>query len=90
MDYNTPEKIVGLALNVHRGPGPGMPEHAYEHCFAGELAEDGMPYERQAPMPLNRHASRRCQPRYRVDLVINGKLIVELKGNRLEDAGSVR
>lgn len=79
MDFQSPEKVVGLAVNVHRGPGPAMLEYSYEHCFAGELREDGITYERQSPMPMSSRR-RPPTPNYRVDLLINGKIIVELKG----------
>jgi len=79
MDFKSPEKVVGLAVNVHRGSGPAMLEYTYEHCFAGELRGDGITYEQQAPMPTS--TKRRLPfPNYRVDLLINGKIIVELKG----------
>lgn len=74
-----PEKVVGLALNVNRGPGPAMLEAAYEHCFAGELEQDGTFYQKQLPMPV-RPRNRNSRPQYRADLLINGKVIVELKG----------
>lgn len=85
MEFNSPEKVVGLALNVHRGPGPGMLEHTYEYCFAGELAVDGISYKQQARMP--RSSRKRTQrTHYRVDLLINGKVVVELKGSGCADA----
>jgi GxxExxY protein len=86
MDFNSPEKIVGLALNVHRGSGPGMLEHYYEQCFAGELTEDNMSHQVGATMPRSPR-SRMVQPRYRVDLLINGRVIVELKGDGIADPG---
>lgn len=80
MEFNSPEKVVGLALNVHRGSGPGMLEHTYEYCFAGELAVDGISYKQQAGMPRSSR-NRAQRTNYRVDLLINGKVVVELKGN---------
>lgn len=79
MDFEFQERIVGLAVNVHRGCGLGMIEHAYEHCFSGELTEDGMEHECKAGMPagVRRRPER---PHYRVDLLIKGKMIVEFKG----------
>lgn len=74
------EKIVGLVLNVHRDAGLGMPEAAYGQSFAGELADDGLPFKQQVQMPTSSKQGAQIKQNYRVDLVINGKMIVELKG----------
>lgn len=73
------EKTVGLVLNVHRDPGLGMPESVYEQSFAGELAADGLPFQQQVQMPVGPKPEQ-IKPNYRIDLVINGKMVVELKG----------
>ena len=74
------DKPVGLVLNVNCDPRNGMLESAYGAGFAGELEEDGFEFERDATMPTCRKG-RKVKPHYCVDLLINGKMIVELKGD---------
>lgn len=73
------EKTVGLVLNVHRDPRVGMLESLYGHSFAQELAEDGLTYKQQAKMPIAAKPEK-IRQNYQIDLLINGKMIVELKG----------
>ena len=44
------ERIIGLAIEVHRCSGPGLLESAYEQCLCFELAQAGIPHLRQAPL----------------------------------------
>lgn len=74
------EKIVGLVLNVHRDAQPGMLEFAYGHSFAGELSDDALPFQENVKMPMSSKPGAAIKQNYRVDLLINGKMIVELKG----------
>ena len=78
------EQIIGAALAVHREIGPGMLESAYEACLAFELAERGISFERQKPLPLvYRGVNLECG--YRVDLLIEQLVVVEVKAiERLE------
>ncbi len=72
------EKVIGAAIAVHRALGPGLLESAYEACLALELAECGLSVERQKPLPLvYRGVTMDCA--YRLDFVVNGEVIVELK-----------
>lgn len=73
------QKTVALVLNVHRDRGLRMLESLYEHSFASELAEDDIAHQQQAKMPMGKRA-RKVKPDYRADLLINGKMVVELKG----------
>lgn len=41
------EQVIGLAIDVHRLTGPGMLESVYEGCLCHELAQAGIPFERQ-------------------------------------------
>jgi len=45
--------VIGAAIEVHRALGPGLLESAYETCLCYELSCLGVPFERQAPMPVN-------------------------------------
>ena len=72
------EKIIGAAITVHRALGPGLLESPYEACLAFELVERGLIVERQKPLPLvYRDVVVDCS--YRLDLVVNSEVIVEVK-----------
>ena len=46
------EKVIGLAIEVHRLTGPGMLESVYEGCLCHELAQAGIGFERQVRIPV--------------------------------------
>ena len=71
-------KIIGAAINVHRELGPGLLESAYEICLAYELAEMGLFVERQRPLPVL-YKRVRLDCGYRLDLLVEKKVVVELK-----------
>ncbi len=72
------EAIIGAAINVHRALGPGLLESAYEACLAYDLTEAGWAVEKQKALPLiYRGLSMDCG--YRLDLLVDGKVIVEVK-----------
>lgn len=73
----TPQ-IIGAAIKVHRRLGPGLLESAYEACLAYELEQLGFRTERQKAVPLV-YNSVRLECGFRADLVINGKVVVEIK-----------
>jgi GxxExxY protein len=70
--------VIGCAIKVHKALGPGLLESAYEACLAYELAKAGVPFARQVPL-LVRYDGVEIDCAYRLDLVIDGTLIVELK-----------
>ena len=78
------EIIIGAAMAVHRELGPGLLESAYEACLAYELPDRGLSVERQKALPVKyRGVNVDCG--YRIDLLVEGKVIVELKAvKRLE------
>ena len=70
--------ILGGALAVHKALGPGLLESAYEACLAFELSERGLKVERQKALPVRyREVDLDCG--YRIDLLLDGKVIVEVK-----------
>jgi len=72
------EKIIGAAMDVHSALGPGLLESAYEACLVFELIERGLSVERQKPLPLvYRGITLDCA--YRMDIVVNDDVIVEVK-----------
>jgi GxxExxY protein len=71
-------KIIGAAIEVHKHLGPGLLESAYEECLCCEMALRGIKFERQLPLPLNyKGVDLDCG--YRLDLLVEDKVIVELK-----------
>ena len=74
----TTEQIIGAAIVVHKELGPGLLESAYEACLAFEMTRRGLGVERQKPVPLVYHdVTIDCA--YRLDLLVNGEVIVEVK-----------
>jgi len=72
------ERVIGLAIDVHRHLGPGLLESAYEECLCFELAQAGMAHRRQVPLPIV-YKDIHLDCGYRMDLVIKDELIVEIK-----------
>lgn len=72
------EKIIGCAINVHKALGPGLLESAYEECLCYELMQSGLEVERQKPIPLI-YKEVKLDCGYRLDLLVNKEVIVELK-----------
>jgi GxxExxY protein len=71
------EAVIGAAMRVHSALGPGLLESAYEACVCHELVKAGFSVQRQlAPGCLRRHED---DAGYRIDLIVNNLLIVELK-----------
>ncbi len=78
------EAVIGAAIAVHRELGPGLLESAYEACLEYELIERGFLVERQLSLPV-RYRSVAVDCGFRIDLRVNGSIIVELKAvERLE------
>ena len=71
-------RILGAAIEVHRTLGPGLLEHAYDACFAHELAARGLAFVRQSPLPVY-YRGQRIEAAFRPDFVVDGTVIVELK-----------
>jgi GxxExxY protein len=72
------EKIIGCAIEVHKSLGPGLLESAYLECMFYELQKTGLNVEKQKPLPLV-YKEVKLDFGYRIDLVVEGKVIIELK-----------
>ena len=70
--------IVDTAVAVHRHFGPGLLESVYEIVLAAELQERGLDVQRQVPVPIKYHGIH-FDETFRADLIVGGKVIVELK-----------
>lgn len=72
------DRIIAAAIKVHRALGPGLLESAYQTCLAREFELVGIPFEREKPVIVQyRGAEVECG--YRLDFVVEEKVIVELK-----------
>ncbi len=72
------DKIIGAALEVHRTLGLGLLESAYSTCLAHELMLRGVSFEKEKPLPV-RYKDVLLGCGYRLDFLIDGKVIIELK-----------
>ena len=73
--------IVGAAIEVHRRLGPGLLESAYQTCLCRELLIPGISLQSQVPLPLQ-YRGLQLDCGYRLDLVINNSIIIEVKAVR--------
>jgi len=71
-------KIIGAAIEVHKKLGPGLLESAYEECLCCEMQLRGIEFKRQVPLSLN-YKGIVLDCGYRLDLLVEDKVIVELK-----------
>ncbi|UCH74679.1 MAG: GxxExxY protein [Rhodospirillales bacterium] len=72
------ERVIGLAIDVHRELGPGLLESAYEECLCYELNAAGIPFRKQVPLAV-RYKEVRLDCGYRMDVVVDERVVVELK-----------
>jgi GxxExxY protein len=70
--------VIGCAIEVHRNLGSGLHESTYRQCLAYELANGGVPFQMEVPLPV-RYKEILLDCGYRIDLLVRGELIVEIK-----------
>lgn len=71
-------RIIGLAIEVHKHLGPGLLESSYQQCLSQELRAHEVEHFVEARLPIQ-YKEHTIEDAYRVDLLIPGKLIIELK-----------
>lgn len=71
-------RIIGCAIAVHRVLGPGLLESAYLECLCYELKNAGIRFGREVPLPVV-YGEVRLDCGYRLDIVVEGKVVIELK-----------
>ena len=71
-------QVIGAAIEVHKVLGPGLLESTYESCLCVELDKRNIRYERQKDIPID-YKGTMVDCGYRSDLIIDDRLIVELK-----------
>ena len=77
-DQECSGRVIDAALAVHRALGPGLLESAYEACLAHELTLRSIDVRRQVELPVL-YRGLRLEIGYRIDLLIDDSLIVEVK-----------
>ena len=71
-------EIIGAAIEIHKILGPGLLESAYEECLSHELGLRGIAFERQVLLPIE-YKGIKLDCGYRLDLLVENHIIVELK-----------
>jgi len=70
--------VLDASIKVHRAMGPGLLESVYEEVLSYELRKRGLKVERQKPIPVF-YEELKMKVGFRVDLMVNDKVIIELK-----------
>jgi GxxExxY protein len=81
IDEDLTREIIGAAIEVHRRLGPGLLESSYEQCMCYELSERGLKAVRQLSLPV-RYKDVLLDAGYRIDLLVEDRVIVELKAQK--------
>jgi len=71
-------KVIGLSIEVHRELGPGLLENTYKQCLAYELSQAGINFQMEVELPV-KYKNVLVSCGYRIDLLIENNLIIELK-----------
>lgn len=74
------EKLIGIFFNIHDELGHGFLESVYEQAFSVVLAENNIFFQRQMAVPVWFHGQQIGE--FRADLLVDGKVLVELKTGR--------
>jgi GxxExxY protein len=72
------EKVIGALIEVHKHTGPGLLESTYQHCLYHELTLRGLRFDHEVKLPVV-YKGVRIDCGYRLDVVVQKALIVELK-----------
>ena len=72
------DKIIKAAIEVHKNLGPGLLESAYEECLLFELIDLGLIVKQQVMIPI-KYKDITIKTKYRLDLLVDDKVILELK-----------
>jgi len=70
--------LIGCAIQVHRAPGRGLLESAYETCLHHELSKAGVDSKRQVFLPFE-YDGLQVDNAFRVDVIVGDRLIVQIK-----------
>jgi GxxExxY protein len=70
--------VIGCAIEVHQTLGPGLLESTYRQSLSYELSQAQIPFQMELPLPV-RYKDVLLDCGYRIDLLVSGDLIVEIK-----------
>lgn len=70
--------VLGIAIDVHKQLGPGLLESAYKECLYYKINKSGLFVEKEKAIPLI-YDEVRLECGYRIDLLVENKLVIELK-----------
>jgi len=71
--------IINAAINVHKELGPGLLESAYQRCMVVDLENDGLKVKSEVPVPIFYQDRKIHDDGFRIDLLVNDSIVVELK-----------
>ncbi len=71
-------KVIGLAIDVHKALGPGLLESAYKECLYYKIIQAGMIAEKEKAMPLV-FEEVKLECGYRMDILVENKIVIEIK-----------
>ncbi len=77
-DNDISGEIIGAAIEVHKHLGPGLLESVYRDCLRHEIGLRGLTVEMEVALPVG-YKGIEISSGYRVDLVVQKRVIVELK-----------
>jgi GxxExxY protein len=72
-------KIITAAIAVHRELGPGLLESVYNRCLVIELTKMGISVQNEVPLPISYKGAMVTEEGFRLDLLVDDRVIVELK-----------
>lgn len=78
LTHDVSDRVIGAAISVHKILGPGLLESAYRQCLFWELTARGMECRMEVPVGVT-YRGRHVEAAYRIDLLVEERLIVELK-----------
>jgi len=70
--------VLDYAFEIHRALGPGLLESAYQKCLYMDLKSEGFKVEKEVVLPI-RYKELEIEQGYRIDLLVEDKVVVELK-----------
>src|ERR1700761_6134033 len=72
------DRIIRLAIKVHRRLGPGLLESIYHQCLCWELQHDGLPFETEVPLQVV-YEDVRIDKGFRADIIVDRTVLLEVK-----------
>lgn len=73
------EKIIGVAIKVHKELGPGLLEKVYQRCLKIALEEEGLHVDSEVPVEVIFHGKKVAVEALRIDLLVENEIVLELK-----------